>query len=219
MPLGGAIAAGVIGLGGSIYKGIKARKQRKAANKINPIRPELTRTSASKELEGMSRMAANSTRLPGQAYAENQIGAQTARTNTAIQNAGGSTAEIISGLTASDENARRSTNDLAFQGAALNQQNKQLYSNVLANVSEDQKEMFDYNKNQPYQTDVLKKQALLDASARNTDNAISGLQDTANNIGVAAGYSKSLRSEDNAVDPLSENTPMASSTKRKRNTF
>lgn len=214
MPLGGAIAAGAIGLGGTIYKGIKARKQRKEANKINPIRPEMTRTGASKELEDMSRNAAMSTRLPGQSYAENQIGAQTARTNKAIQETGGSTAEIISGLTASDENARRSTNDLAFQGAQLNQENKRLFGNVLSNISEEQKEMFDYNKNQPYQTDVVKKQALLDASARNTDNAISGLQDTASNIGVAAGYNKALKNGDTSYDSLSEENSSMPSRKR-----
>jgi hypothetical protein len=79
MPLGGALFSGAIGLGSAIYKGLRARKQRKDAEKINPIRPEMKRTSASKELEQMSRMGANSTRLPGQSYLENQIGAQTAR--------------------------------------------------------------------------------------------------------------------------------------------
>lgn len=216
MPLGGAVVAGAIGLGSAIYKGIKARKQRKEANKINPIRPEMQRTSASKELEGMSRMAANSTRLPGQSYAENQIGAQTARTNSAIMRTGGSTAEIIGGLTASDENARQATNDLAVKGAELNQQNKQALGNVLNNISEEQKEMFDFNKNQPYQTDVLRKQSLLDASDRNTDNAISGLQDTANNIGVAAGYSKSMKSNKTDYDPLVDETPMAGTSRKKR---
>jgi uncharacterized membrane protein len=188
VPLGGSLVAGAIGLGGAIVKGIRARKQRKAAEKINPIRPEMVRTNASKENEAMFRGMANSNRLPGQAYAENQIGAQTARATNAIQQTGGSTGEIISGLTAVDENARKSTNDLAFQGAQLNQQNKQLFGQVLNNVSEEQKDIFDYNKNQPFQTETLRKQALLDASERNTDNAIDQATDVASNFGVAAGY-------------------------------
>jgi hypothetical protein len=202
VPLGGAIIGGGLAIGGAIAKGIKARKQRKAAEKINPIRPVMERTGASKELEGMSRMAANSTRLPGQGYAENQIGAQTARTNSAIQQTGGSTGEIIAGLAASDDNARRSTNDLAFQGAKLNQENKQLFSNVLSNVSEEQKDIFDYNKNQPFQTETLRKQSLLDASARNSDNAFSSVQDAANNFGVAAGSSRAMDIEEGKTKKL-----------------
>lgn len=212
MPLGGAVVAGAIGLGSAIYKGIRARKQRKEAEKIKPVRPEMTRTSASKELQDMSRTSAMSTRLPGQSYAENQIGAQTARTNKAIQETGGSTAEMISGLTASDENSRKSMNDLAFQGAALNQENKAAYGNVLRGVSEEQKDMFDYNKNQPFQTDTLRKQSLLDASSRNTDNALSGLQDTASNVGNAIGYRNALK--DDNVDE--EDGRTAGSTRKKR---
>lgn len=188
MPLGGALVAGAIGVGGAIAKGIRARKQRKEANKINPVRPEMVRTGASEENEAMFRNAANSTRLPGQSYAENQIGAQTARAANAIQQTGGSTGEIISGLSQVDENSRKATNDLAFQGAQFQQQNKQLFGQVLNNVSEEQKDIFDYNKNQPYQSDVVRKQALLDASSRNTDNAIDQATDAASNFGVAAGY-------------------------------
>jgi hypothetical protein len=193
LPLGGALVAGAIGVGGAIAKGIKARRQRKEANKINPVRPTMTRTGASKENEAMARMAAGSTRLPGQGYAENQIGAQTARMTDKIQQTGGSTGEIISGLAAVDENSRSATNDLAFQGAQLNQRNKEMFSNVLNNVSEEQKEIFDFNQNEPYQTDVVRKQALLDSSSRNADNALSGLQDTTNNIGTAVGYNRSLK--------------------------
>ena len=143
MTIGGLVTAGAIGLTGAIVKGVRARKQRKAAEKINPVRPEMARTNASKENEAMFRGMANSNRLPGQGYAENQIGAQTARATNAIQQTGGSTGEIISGLTQVDENAKRSTNDLAFKGAQLNQENKQLFGQVLNNVSEEQKDIFD----------------------------------------------------------------------------
>jgi hypothetical protein len=196
MPVGGLLVSGAIGLGSAIYKGIRARKQRKEANKINPIRPEMTRTSASKEQESMFRNMANSTRLPGQSYAENKLGAQTARATNAILGTGGSTGEIISGLTNVDQNARESANDLAMKGAELNQQNKQMYADVLSNVSNEEKELFDYNKNQPFQTETLRKQALLDASSRNTDNALSSLQDTASNVGNAIGYKKALLPEE-----------------------
>jgi hypothetical protein len=138
----------------------------------------------------MERQAAGSTRLPGQSYAENQIGAQTARSTNAITQTGGSTGEIISGLSSIDSNAREATNDLGFQAAQLNQRNKELYSGVLGDVSEEQKDIFDYNKNQPYQTKSLQAQSLRDASSRNSDNAFSSVQDAAENIGVANSYRK-----------------------------
>lgn len=185
--------AGGVAVTGAVVKGIKARKQRKAAEKINPVRPTMERSRASIDQEAMAKQAAGSSRIPGQANVENQIGAQTARTNTAIQQAGGSTGEIIAGLTASDENARRSTNDLAFQGAQLNQQNKQMYSNVLNNVSNEQREMFDFNQNQPFQTESLRKQALLDSSSRNADNAFGSAQDAGSNFGTALERRRALK--------------------------
>lgn len=212
LPLIAAGVAGAIKLGGAIAKGIKARKQRKEAEKINPIRPIMGRTRASRELQARSRRDAQSTRLPGQSYAENQIGAQTARANTAIQQTGGSTGEIIAGLSTVDENARRSTNDLAFQGAQLNQENKRMYGQVLQGVSQEQREMFDYNQNQPFQTETLRKQALLDSSARNTDNAWGSASDAVGDLGVAAGYKNA--STDGVDTGLDEG--IGASAKRKR---
>lgn len=214
-PLGGALVGGAIGLGSAIAQGIRARKQRKEADKINPVRPLMERTRASKENQALFRQGANSTRLPGQGYAENKIGAQTARATNAVLGTGGSTSEIISGLTKVDQNSREATNDLAMKGAELNLQNKQLYGDVLNRVSEEEKELFDYNKNQPYQTDVLRKQALIDSSARNTDNALSGLQDTAQNVGNAIGYKNALKDEGDTIMP-GDNSMATSLSGRKR---
>jgi hypothetical protein len=96
----------------------------------------------------------------------------------------------------------------------LNQENKDRFANVLRNVSEEEKDIFDYNKNQPYQTDVLRKQALLDASSRNTDNALSGLQDTASNVGNAIWYKNSLNSE--LPEETNNNFATASNRRRRR---
>jgi hypothetical protein len=209
-----AAAAASAAATGAVIKGIRARNQRKKANKIKPVRPTLERTNASKEAEQNARAAAMSTRLPGQSYMENQIGSQTARTNNAIQQTGRSSGEIISGLTASDENARRSTNDLALEGAHLNQQNRQLFSNVLNNVSNDEKEMFDYNMNQPFQTETLRKQALLDASARNTDSAISSLENAGSNFGTSMQYNSANNSN---KSNYMGSAPSAGTSNRRRN--
>jgi hypothetical protein len=186
------IVAGAVAAGGAIAKGIRARKQRREAAKIDTTRPILERSRASIENEQNARQAAGSTRLPGQSIAENAIGAQTARATNSIQQTGGSTGEIINGLTNIDQNARNAGNDLAFQGAQLNQQNKSALTNVLNNVAEEEKEIWDYNKNQPFQTNSLRKQALLDASARNSDAAIQEIQDGAKNMATSYQYGKAL---------------------------
>jgi hypothetical protein len=193
LPLGGALLGGAIGVGGAIAKGVRARKQRKEAEKIDDTRPIMERTRASIEEEQNARQMAASTRVPGQSYMENQIGAQTSRATNAAMQTGGSTGEILNAITNVDQNSKNAYNDLGFQGAQLNQQNKQMLGSVLRNVSDEQKELFDYNTNQPFQSRSLKKQALLDASSRNTDNAISSLQDTAGNIGTAVGYNRALK--------------------------
>jgi hypothetical protein len=192
------IAAGTaaVSAGTAIYKIAHGAHQRNKARKLaaQTVRPVMGRTSASIEEEQNARNMANTTRLPGQSYAENQIGAQTARANNAIQQTGGSTGEIINGLSNVNQDALNAANDLAYQGAQLNQRNKEMFNNVLENVSNDQKNIFDYNNNQPYQTKMLRAQAMQDASARNIDNGLNGLQDTASNFGTALQYNKALGS-------------------------
>jgi hypothetical protein len=193
MPLAAGLVSGGLALGGAVRSIVKGTRQNKQAKKIDTTRPVMTRTAASKEQEDMARNMAMSTRLPGQAYAENQIGAQTARANNVIQQTGGSTGEIINGLSSVDQNARNATNDLSFQAAQLNQHNKELFSNVLSGVSQDQKDLFDYNVNQPYQTRVLKQQALKDAGSRNIDNGIDRFIDAGSNIATSIGMGRAGR--------------------------
>lgn len=192
MPLGGLAVSGAIGLGSAIFKGVRGYNQKIEANRLakNNVRPEMTRTAASIEQENQAREMAGTTRLPGQSYAENQIGSQSARDVNRIQQIGGSSGEMINGVTNVDANARSSTNDLAFQGAQLNQQNKKMYSDVLSGVNADQQNIFDYNKNQPFQTNQLRAQQLRGSSQQNINNGLDTLSDTAGMITTGMGYRK-----------------------------
>lgn len=197
-----AVAGSAVALGSAAFKighGIHQRNlARKAANAN--VRPEMRRTGASVEQEQQARQMAGSTRLPGQSYAENQIGAQTARANNAIQQAGGSSGEVIAGLSNVDQNARNATNDLSFQAAQLNQHNKELFSGVLNNVNQDQQNIFDYNKNQPYQTKFLQNQQNMQSGNANINNGIDTLADGVNNFGVAQGYRRAKKIGDAGFD-------------------
>lgn len=205
MPLTAALVTGGIGLGSAIVKGIRARKQEKQGEKQleqdMASRPVMGRTNASIEQEQQAREMANTTRLPGQSYAENAIGAETGREANKIEQTGGSAGEIIGGLTGVNRNALNSRNDLAYQGAQLNQENKQMFSNVLNNVSQDQKDIFDYNKNQPWQTKVLRQQAIKGAYNTNMNNAIDTGFNALNNGVTAYQYGQSLKDNNGVAMP------------------
>lgn len=160
------------------YTQDRQRRQLEAAAKV---RPTLGVPTALQEKANIAKNMANSSLLPAQGYYENQLGSSTARANREIQNTGGSANDIIGGLTQIDANNRTQLAALAAAGAQNQQQNMTNYGNTLSEVANQQNEMFDYNQNQPYQSQQLKIQSLKDASNRNLNNAISSGTDLASN--------------------------------------
>jgi hypothetical protein len=160
------------------YSQDRQRKQLQAAAKVRPI---LGIPTALQEKANLAKNMANSSLLPAQGYYENQLGASTSRANREIQNTGGSASDVIAGLTQVDANNRNQLSALAAAGAENQQQNKASYGNTLSEVAGQQNEMFDYNQNQPYQSQQLKIQSLRDSSNRNLNNAISSGIDLASN--------------------------------------
>lgn len=180
-----AIPIALIGMG--IDAGMKAQtaytqdKERRNLEARSKMRPKLEVPTALQEKANLAKNMANSSLLPAQGYYENQLGASTARANREIQNTGGSASDVIAGLTQVDANNRNQLSGLAAAGAANQQQNMGNYGNTLSEVAGQQNEMFDYNLNQPYQSEQLKIQSLKDASNRNLNNAISSGIDLASN--------------------------------------
>lgn len=165
-------------------QGIAAKVQHDKAVRLQKAamnRPQLGIPLAMQEKKNLLKSMADSSLLPAQGYYENQMGASVARANREIQNTGGSANDIIAGLTQVDANTRAQTNQLAAQGAENQQNNRQQYGGALSEVANQQNEMFDYNQNQPYQTQQIKIQALKDASNRNLNNMIQSGIDVANN--------------------------------------
>lgn len=186
--IGGGIAAG-----SALVKGVRAAKQKKEANRLNPMRPEMTRTKGSVESENRARAMANSSRLPGQSYYENQIGSQTARSANAAMQTGGSTGEVIAGLSQADRNAKDQLAGLGVSGAQFKAQNEGMLQNALQSKSAEEMEMFDYNRNQPYQTTMLRKQALIDSSNRNIEGAIEDIGNFGTGLAQGMGFGSSTQ--------------------------
>lgn len=191
------LAAVGLGLQGASALGqaIRAQKQSQLASKIQANRPVLQRTTASQEFENRARTMANSTRLPNQAYYENLLGQQTAQiANKGLQTSN-SSAEAIANLTNADRAQREGINQLGAQGADYRLQSEQNLNNALQMKQGEELNMFDYNKNQPYQTVMLRKQALIDASNRNLSGALGTLGQLNNNAFVSNQYNQALGGE------------------------
>ena len=180
-----AIPLALIGMAADAgFKAQNAYQQDQQLKKLQAsakARPNLGVPTALQEKANLDKNMANSSLLPAQGYYENQLGASTARANREIQNTGGSASDIIAGLTQVDANNRNELSGLAAAGANNQQQNRAIYGSALSEVANQQNEMFDYNQNQPYQSEQLKMQSLKDSSNRNLNNAISSGTDLASN--------------------------------------
>lgn len=193
-------ALGLITQGSSaIVQGSRAAKQKALANHISAIRPILQQTSASSEFENRARTMANSTRLPNQGYYENLLGQQTAQTANKELQTSNSSAEALAGLTQADRNQREGINQLAGQGADYRLQSEQNLNNALAMKQGEELNMFDYNKNQPYQTALLRKQSLIDASNRNLQGSLDTLSQGFNDASTLNGYQQFLGNNNQQV--------------------
>lgn len=167
-----------------------SKRQKEQADAIKLNRPVLGRTQGGLEGEGLSRAAASTSNDEIYKLGQEQIAKGQASTNRAISNTGASGSDIMGGIISADRNARDANLD-NLQGAAERQMtNRQSFYDQLSRKSIEERGIFDYNQNQPYQNDYLRKYNLLDSSSRNDmmgKQALrQGLVDTGNNItGVA----------------------------------
>jgi hypothetical protein len=98
----------------SAITGSKAKKAEQQANKMRPtyeIPKEIFQNQA------MYESMANSARVPGQAYIENQMGQSTAQALGATQRAAGSSADALSAVSGIQQNANNMLTNLQIQAA------------------------------------------------------------------------------------------------------
>lgn len=179
-----------MGFAGSLLGGIvdlaTASAQKKLYKSLNPGRPTYDIPSADTQALQTAQNAANTTELPGQGFAQNNINQTTAAAANKLTTTGGTIGEIVGGLGAVNRNALTATNNLSEQGAILNNQNKQLYEQQANNYAQDQNQAFDYNQNQPYQTQYLMKQSARNAWLQNRSAGLTSLGDAADSASASA---------------------------------
>lgn len=179
-----------MGAAGSLFGGIEdlvtASAQKKLYNSLNPVRPTYNIPSADTGALQTAENAADTTALPGQGLYQNQINQTTAAGANKLNQTGGTVGEIVNGLGSLNRNALNSTNSLAEAGGQMNQQNKQLYEQQANNYAQDQNTAFDYNQNQPYQTQYLMKQAAKNAWYQNRAAGATQIGDSADDAEAQA---------------------------------
>lgn len=142
----------------------------------------------------MYKNMANSSRLPGQANLENQIGASSSNAINAAMQGAGSSADILASIGNTQNNTNGALNNLAMEGAQNQNQNIDKFANANNVMADYKNQAFDYNQNEPYQQAYARKQALQTASNANLQN---GLQDVSNFSGALVANGSGRKQKNN----------------------
>jgi hypothetical protein len=160
--------------------------QMKQANKINPERPTYEIPQEILANKAMYESQANSSRLPGQSTLENNVSAQNANTIERVLQASSSSGDILNAISGVGHNSNMQMNDIAIQGANMQMLNRDKLAGANNTLAEYRDQEFDYNKNQPYELDLMRKRALegaawgnMSGSAASMDSHIESQKDGA----------------------------------------
>ena len=145
--------------------------QMEKSNAINPIRPDYTIPSNIGDNVAMYQNMADSSRMPGYGYAQNNINQNQASLVRQALQSGGSAGDILASLGGISQNTNNSLNQLAQQGAQYQAQAKQGLAQANDTMADYKNQAFDYNQNQPYEQQYMRKMALQGAAFGNYDTA------------------------------------------------
>lgn len=171
---GGAIAGAAIGALPSILGLFTGNKQRKAANRINPIAPTFVANSGILDNQRILNQMYNNYTLPGStAIKDNLDQGYATALNTAAQGAT-SSSDVLDSAAKLSYNQGQNLNALGLQEA---QGKQQLLSSVLSANEQAGNEAVRKNQldEERYQALLKEKAALTQAGAANTYNAVDGL--------------------------------------------
>lgn len=174
-PWGTVIGGAVGGIAGFIG-GEGKKKKRDAAAAAASKRPDYQIPKEVFQNQEMYKAMANSSRVPGQSYIENQIGQNTAQALNASQKAAGSSADALSAVGNIQQNANNQYNELGLAGAQMQFANKDKLAQANNDVADYRQQQFDYNQNQPYQIAFAQNQKLQDQNRQDNQNTVNDVQ-------------------------------------------
>jgi len=113
--------------------------------------------------------------MPGQAQAQNTLGANTSQAIELAKATGRSPAEIMSVITSANQNQNTGTTNLATSAAGFQLQNADKYQQQLQNMADYKDKEWAYNTYMPYMQDAQYAQNLIGAGAKNISGGLGGL--------------------------------------------
>lgn len=148
---------GVIPGAGSLYSSVRAAYK---ANKIKPQRPTYEIPKGIMGNLDVAQAQANSMRLPGQNIMEDNLRSIQSDSISQAQQSGSSSGNILDAITKITANSQAGLNNINLEAA---KQNFDAQQNLIAqnqNLADYQDKGFQFNKVEPYLSDVARKQAL-----------------------------------------------------------
>lgn len=140
------------------------------ANKINTKRPTYNIPKEIFQNQAMYQAMANSSRVPGQSYIENNIGQAASQAINASQRSAGSSAEALAAIGGIQQNQSNMFNELGMAGAQYQMANRDKLAMANETMADYRQQEFDYNRNQPYQIRMAQKQKYQDQAYQNWTN-------------------------------------------------
>jgi hypothetical protein len=156
----------------AIFKGIKARKQRKEAEKINDTRPTYNIPTEVGQNVRQYEALSTADRMPGQELMENRLDAGMASDINAVRETGGGGANQLAAIAGLNQNRNSALNDLGMQSAQFRMGAMDKLAGARDTMSQYRDQAFDYNQNQEFQYKRMKKNMLQDASNQNSYGAL-----------------------------------------------
>jgi len=169
------VIGGVVGGAAGLIGGLSKKKKRDEAAK-NVHRPDYQIPQEVFQNQAMYEAMAKSSRVPGQANIENQIGQNTAQSINASQKAAGSSADALASVGKIQQNALNQYGQLGQMGAEFQQQNIDKLAAARGETADYRQQAFDYNKNQPYQIAFGQNQKLQDQNRQDNQNITNDVQ-------------------------------------------
>ena len=201
--LGGITSAAqiLLGVGEKIYGGIQRQKAEREFKK----HPYEIPGSVSKMLD-VVRGVASQRKLPGQEFAEQQIGATTAQGVEAATRVGRSASDALGALEGLYGRQMQQQQNLALAGAQNWQENQMRYANTLERMGAYEDQKWQYNHLYPYMQKMTAAGEMQMAGNQNIGSGVSGL--------VSLDYANRYGKDNDPYTPPTVNNPYRNQTFR-----
>lgn len=178
------------------FQFIAGLKQTRQADRMNPVRPTMSVSGATKQATGVAQNLANAP-MAGYGQAVNNVRQSTASTVRAAQESGDAN-NALAVIAAAGNNESNALGNLDTQNAKFKQAGQQFLAGQLNRQAGEEQRVWDWNNRQKYLEAAGAKSALTQAGNQNMNNALGGISTAA-----AMGANAFMKGQNGATPPFS----------------